>query len=601
MVRTILAKPTRRPARIVLRPEALEDRLVPSSFYVAVDGNDGNSGLSPTQAFATIQHALDTATAAGDTVFVEGGTYHEEVSLSTGGNASQGPITLTAFQGQTAVLDASGLTASGTAIDVTAGFVTVSGLQIENAQTTQAAAGITIEGNASHVTVSDNVITNVRGPGAYGIVVNGTTDPKGRLSDLTIAGNTVDGIASTADPGANGTYGIWLYDPTNRAAQINTVTIGDNQVFNITTAAGNKNDDCSGIRVEGAATAVTVSGNSIHEINGPEDLSQVATDTSPSGMGITVYGASKTPVSNLTIEQNQVFDCQLGMSEAVTLNGNITGFQVTGNVVHDVSNIGIDCIGGDASIDIGWTGAGISRNGTVSGNTVFNAHSTYGGGFAGGIYVDGGKTIVLTDNVTHDNDIGLEVGAEHHGIVASGITVSDNLIYQNAKAGLAFGGYQASVGRVNSCDFVNNTLWNNDTAGTGDGQLWIQDGSNDVVANNIFEGVGSEALVGSFPDVKNAGIQLDFNLYFSPAGPTDPTAFTWNNVACSGFAAFQKLSHQDTHSLFADPDLAAPTDGNFTLAAGSPAIEAGTSKHLWFAPVDFTGQKRTLPPDIGAY
>ncbi len=334
---------------------------------------------------------------------------------------------------------------------------------------------------------------------------------------------------------------------------------------------------------------MTLAGNVIHDVDGPE------------AMGITIYGTSATPVSKLTISRNQIYNCQLGMSEALTLNGNINGFQIANNLVHDVSNIGIDCIGGDTSINIGWSGVGIARNGTVSGNTVYNAHSSYGGGYAGGIYVDGGRAIVLTDNITHNNDIGLEVGAENAGITATGITVSNNLIYLNDKAGLAFGGYQASVGRVANCYFVNNTVWNNDTLGVGDGQLWIQDASNNVVANNIFVAVGSEVLIASYPDVANTGDRLDYNLYFTSAAANDPAPFTWNNTAYSSFAAYHNGSHEDAHSHFADPRFVNAAAGDFTLMAGSPALHAGTSMRLWYAPKNFNGQTRTLPPDVGAY
>jgi hypothetical protein len=391
----------------------------------------------------------------------------------------------------------------------------------------------------------------------------------------------VYGIQSN-DPGGAGTYGIYLYDPTAGTANIANVAITGNQVHDLT--AGNANDDCSGLRVEGAATHVTLSGNVIHDVNGTE------------AMGITIYGTSATPVSKLTISQNQIFHCQLGMSEALTLNGNVTGFQVTKNLVHDVSNIGIDLIGGDPSID---NGKGIARNGTVSGNIVYNANSSYGGGYAAGIYVDGGRNIVLTANITHNNDIGLEVGAENAGITALGITVSDNLIYLNQKAGLAFGGYQASVGRVANCYFVNNTVYNNDTLGVGDGQLWIQDASNDVVANNIFVAVGNEVLIASYPDVANTGNRLDYNLYYTSAGASIASLFFWNNTAYSSFAAYRQGSHEDAHSVFADPRFANAAAGNFTLLAGSAALHAGTSIRLWYAPKDFNGQTRTLPPDRG--
>lgn len=62
-------------------------------------------------------------------------------------------------------------------------------------------------------------------------------------------------------------------------------------------------------------------------------------------MGITIYGASDTPISDLIIDGNEIYN-QTTTSEALTLNGNVMGFQVTNNFVHDVNNIGIDFIGG---------------------------------------------------------------------------------------------------------------------------------------------------------------------------------------------------------------------------------------------------------------
>lgn len=609
----LFRRPSHRPCRHPrrgnrLRLEVLEDRLALSTYYVAVDGNNNNSGLSPTQAFATIQHGLDTAVNPGDIVSVEGGTYKEQATFSSKGNSLHS-ITLSNYDGQSVILNGSGLTNSDTALDIDdASYAIVTGLTIENVQNSQDAIGATIEGTSSHITLQNDTFTNIHGLGAYGIYLNGTKDANGvqsHLSHVTLSGDTLDGIASISDPGANGTYGIWLYGPTGGTPNIQNVSVSGDQIYNITTAAGNKNDDTCGIRVEGAAAYVSLSSNVIHEINGPENLSV----TSPNnGMAITIYGESATAISNLTISQNTIYDSQLGTSEALTLDGNVNGFKITSNLVHDVSNIGIDCIGGDTQFDNTTPPASVNfaRHGTVSHNTVYNAHSTYGGGFAAGIYVDGGRNIVLTDNITHDNDEGLEVGAENADAIAESITVSDNLIYNNTQAGLKFGGYDASAGMVENSYFVNNTVYNNDTTLTGEGQLNISDASNCVVSNNIFDAVGNEALVDSEPAVKNgkllsSNVQLDYNLYYTPLGANDASAFIWNNTAYSSFAAYQSGSHQDAHSIFADPQFVDASANNFALASGSPAIGAGTSKTYWYAPKNFNGQTRSLPPNIGAY
>ena len=55
-----------------------------TTYYVRVTGNDGNSGTSPAQAWATIDQAANTMV-AGDVVYVGAGVYTEEVTPSNDG------------------------------------------------------------------------------------------------------------------------------------------------------------------------------------------------------------------------------------------------------------------------------------------------------------------------------------------------------------------------------------------------------------------------------------------------------------------------------------------------------------------------------------
>ena len=41
-----------------------------------------------------------------------------------------------------------------------------------------------------------------------------------------------------------------------------------------------------------------------------------------------------------------------------------------------------------------------------------------GGGFAGGVYVDGGKDIIVEINTITGSDVGLEIGCENAGFIA---------------------------------------------------------------------------------------------------------------------------------------------------------------------------------------
>jgi hypothetical protein len=81
----------------------LEREQVAEDFYVATTGSDTNSGTLAAP-FATIQHAVDRMS-AGDTCYIRGGTYHEEIDLSGVAGISNAPVTLVNYNEETVVLD----------------------------------------------------------------------------------------------------------------------------------------------------------------------------------------------------------------------------------------------------------------------------------------------------------------------------------------------------------------------------------------------------------------------------------------------------------------------------------------------------------------
>jgi len=345
-------------------------------------------------------------------------------------------------------------------------------------------------------------------------------------------------------------------------------------------------NDGSGVRIEGAGSHVEIRDNEIHEIRGQH------------AMGITVYGTSTVaPISDLVIDGNEIHDCDPYQSEALVLNGNVTEFVVTNNVVRDVNNIGIDFIGGEQ--DINPDPSLVARNGVCGGNVVIRARQQ-GDGFAGGIYVDGGRDIVIENNVVMESDLGIEIGAENSGTVTRNVIVRNNVLMRNEKAGLVFGGYQASVGRVVESRFTNNTLWHNDTLDAGFGELWIQWAEDNVVANNVFVAGPAGRLVTS--DGGSVGNAVDYNLFFADVGAAG-AHFSWNGTEHTGFDAYRAASGNDTASLFADPLLVAPASDDVHLGGGSPAIDAGDPAFVAAAgETDLDGAARVNGPrvDIGA-
>jgi len=316
-------------------------------------------------------------------------------------------------------------------------------------------------------------------------------------------------------------------------------------------------NDASGIRVTGAGSFIEIRNNRIHDIHGTD------------AMGITVYGTEATPISNLIIDGNEIYDCDPADSEALVLNGNVTDFEVTNNFVHDVNNIGIDFIGGET--DIQPDPALVARNGVCRGNRVFSAN--HADGYAGGIYVDGGKDIIIENNIVSECDLGIEIGAEKLGLVTSGVIVRNNLIYLNQKAGLVFGGYGVNRGRTNNCQFFNNVCYkNNDGVNFYEGELWIQYAANNTIRNNIFYSASGNNLLRSRGG--NSNNSLDYNYWYAEAGANN-AKFFWNGVKHVGFTAYRNATQQDANSEFDDPEFVDALNNDFHVTDISPVIDRG--------------------------
>ena len=350
-------------------------------------------------------------------------------------------------------------------------------------------------------------------------------------------------------------------------------------------------NDGSGIRILGAGTGIELRNNEIHNITGDH------------AMAITVYASEPTAVSNLVIDGNNIHDCEPAQSEAVTLNGNVDGFQISNNIVRDVNNIGIDCIGGET--DIQPNPALVCRNGVIRGNTVIRANADYGSGFAGGIYVDGGRDIIIENNVVTECDLGIEVGAENPGLITEHVKVRNNIIYSNGKAGIVFGGYAANVGRANNNEFRGNTLFHNNDSGGGDpvGEIWIQFAQDNVIENNIVYVGGWNVIVASYDSGSSIDNTLDYNLFYSNLGSITGGPFILNGVEYFDLAEWQAATGNDGHSIVGNPLFVDPSFGNFHISAFSPAVNAGNPG---FTPdvgeIDVDGQPRKIgaAADAGA-
>ena len=368
-----------------------------------------------------------------------------------------------------------------------------------------------------------------------------------------------------------------------------------------------------GIWVRGAGNGVRIVSCKVHDI---WQSNATVGNFNANGFGILVAGDAAQPIQDLVIDGCEVYGLRTGASESVAINGNVSGIQVTNNRVHDCNNIGIDFIGFEGTAPAGTMDQ--ARNALCSGNTVWNIDSrfnpAYGGNFdaggsdstrsAPGLYVDGGRDVVMERNHVYACNFGVSIGSEHFGRVSSHVILRNNLIHHCHVGGVVLGGSDPTQnGGATGCSVLHNTLYENDTTGFGGGQVSIQNfvGSttlrhNLMVCNSsTAQFVLKDNTTGSF-----SPNDIDWNLY-SGASAT-AVEFIWDGTSRATFAAWRTDSLQDANSFFAaTPGLVGPSlnalapAANFKLTASSAALNAGNPA---FVPQpserDLEGQSRVV-------
>ena len=360
--------------------------------------------------------------------------------------------------------------------------------------------------------------------------------------------------------------------------------------------SNNVNNEPAGIYVSGSGEYIQVLNNVVHGI----------TETAgPNGNahGIGFYGTSAAALSNIVLSGNTVYGMVTGNSETITFDGNIVGFTVTGNLVHDNNNIGIDATG---FYGTGPSGHDQARNGVISRNTVYNitslknpAYSSYG---ADGIYCDGCTDVRIERNFVYDCDYNIEAASENFGHDTSYVTIDNNIVLGGNLAGISIGGYATNVGGSDHITIANNTMFNDDRTG-GEGDFQVQyHATNNVFENNIvYTGLFGAVFSGQY-DSTPAPVDSDYNIYYT----LGPAKWTYQGMDYFSLAAFQKASGLDKHSHFENPGLInVPSPYNFDLTATSPARGAGNYAlgPAGYGALDFAGNPRTIGAtiSIGAY
>lgn len=185
-------------------------------------------------------------------------------------------------------------------------------------------------------------------------------------------------------------------------------------------------------------------------------------------------------LKNILVHNCTITNTRPGYSECISFSGNVENIAVTKNYVYDNENIGIDFIGNTKEFTDPTKDK--ARNAYVADNVVYNNKSKVA--TSAGIYVDGGKDILIQNNLCKNNGYGIEVGSETLGD-ASNVTVINNIMINNDLAGLLVGGSISDVNaQVDGFVAEHNVLFGNDTKGKSFGQISITRLSNARIKNN---------------------------------------------------------------------------------------------------------------------
>jgi Bacterial Ig-like domain (group 3) len=463
-----------------------------------------------------------------------------------------------------------------------------------------------------------------------------------------IDGTGVSCCTSNPPSSGNGTQG--LITIVNRSY----IAVQGFEIRNFTTS--NASYVPCGVWITGSGTGIQILSNLIHNIT-------TASEKNGNAFGISVYGTSKTPITQLVINGNEVYDLRTGNSESLDVDGNVTYFAITNNLVHDNDNIGIAVIGYEGVGPVGYDEA---MYGEVGGNTVYNISGITNPGEgksydADGLYCDGCAYVTFERNLIFQVDYGIETTSENQVCQANGTewsgpggtgtaakgtypcygryaTVRNNIFYGSNACGNSIGGYAAATRKGGQSNgggssyhdvFVNNTLYNNATQPNGSGEFQIQhqvgSAQGDIYENNIVYAGAYNTWIYSYVPFSAKypapAATLNWNLYNSAAGYVQGMSIWWGNVSnYKSFAKWQTSSGEDADSLNTDPlfvDLG-DTPPNFYTIPTSPAVGAGStglscsvgwcdpngsSPNSIYGSTDFLGNPRTNGSniDIGAY
>ncbi|MGO4600492.1 right-handed parallel beta-helix repeat-containing protein [Terrabacter sp. 2YAF2] len=326
-----------------------------------------------------------------------------------------------------------------------------------------------------------------------------------------------------------------------------------------------QNSTSNGIYVYNA-TGVRLSGNTVRTSGHRVD-------------GTTAYGMYLNSMTNSVVTGNLVTD---NSASGIYLTNGSTGNQVTGN---ESSLNAYGYVRNAVGIDLRAPGN------VVSGNRV---HDNEDSGIQS---YPGGDRNTIADNISYHNK----------GFTTAALTNCSPPPTGNT-AGCITGDHGIDDYAVTGSSIVGNTVYDNVAAGINLEGVPAGTSSGFTFANNVSVDNAASCPDGVGGTVKcprtrgnirvdatsQLGTTLDYDLVnLSVSGGT---MMVWGSTSYTSLAAFQAASGQESHALQVDPRWTSPSQGDFTLRAGSPAIDSADSGAPGQPGLDAAGQARVDDP-----
>jgi hypothetical protein len=548
--------------------EAMEPRILLSTYFVSTAGTDSNAGTVGAP-FGTIQHAANLVE-PGDTVMIRGGTYRETVTPAHSGTASA-PITFQAYAGEHVTISGadqvSGWSSDGGKVYAAnvpwtlgpgADQVFVDGRMMQEARWPTAAADVlhpafahaqSVSGPAGTATIYDSSLTQPDGywNGAYIYILPGQSwvGQTAQVSSYTKGKLTFSyqDMGNLQRPVAESSYflfgkyqslsgaGQWYHDPTSNQTYLRT-PLGDSPAAHVVEQKHRQYAfDVRGvtdIHLDGidffAATIETNGSSARLSINHlyadyPSHFTLQANGWSPPEAGIRLMGAGSL-LENSTITNSAGDGVYVGGDWSRVTNTTVS------NVDYNASDAaGIRILGSFAQVDH---------------VTVYNCGRDGIGQY--------GWSSEITNNTIHDVMLETTDGGAIYtvGSLGNGSQIAYNRVYHVHSGGFGAAGIYLDNNSSNY-SVHHNLVWDVDA-----GMKLNYNSTGDQVYNNTLDAA-------------------QFSVASNQEGSWAGTTFA-NNILFGGTQFGNGVALASNISPAPDSTVVGRSNSNYELGASSPAI-----------------------------